>query len=95
MIDNLKAQGVELPDVGERKPRLGTRVRTTKSKKEQVAGMYCVIFKIHIIDINYFIEYKIKTLNRYRINETPKIYTTSFDLLGSSSGKNFKNKRFV
>ncbi|CAH1104045.1 unnamed protein product [Psylliodes chrysocephalus] len=37
MIDNLKAQGVELPDVGERKPRLGTRVRTTKSKKEQVA----------------------------------------------------------
>ncbi|XP_023013103.2 LOW QUALITY PROTEIN: eukaryotic translation initiation factor 5B [Leptinotarsa decemlineata] len=34
MIDNLKAQGMELPDVGERKPRLGTRVRPSKQKKE-------------------------------------------------------------
>ncbi|CAG9819490.1 unnamed protein product [Phaedon cochleariae] len=35
MIDSLKAQGVELPDVGERKPRPGTRVRMGKQKKEQ------------------------------------------------------------
>ncbi|KAI4462579.1 translation initiation factor if-2-related [Holotrichia oblita] len=30
MIDNLKAQGLELPDVGVRKPRLGTRVKPNK-----------------------------------------------------------------
>lgn len=35
LIDSLKAQGVELPDVGEKKPRLGTRVRPSKQKKEQ------------------------------------------------------------
>ncbi|CAG9859776.1 unnamed protein product [Phyllotreta striolata] len=35
MIDNLKAQGVELPDVGERKPRPGTRIRPSKQKKDQ------------------------------------------------------------
>ncbi|XP_019879210.2 eukaryotic translation initiation factor 5B-like [Aethina tumida] len=34
LIDSLKAQGVALPDVGERKPRLGTRVRPNKQKKE-------------------------------------------------------------
>ncbi|KAJ8936191.1 hypothetical protein NQ314_012461, partial [Rhamnusium bicolor] len=35
LIDSLKAQGVELPDVGERKPRPGTRVKSNKQKKEQ------------------------------------------------------------
>ncbi|XP_057659019.1 eukaryotic translation initiation factor 5B [Diorhabda carinulata] len=35
LIDSLKAQGVELPDVGEKKPRLGTRIRPNKQKKEQ------------------------------------------------------------
>ncbi|XP_060530390.1 eukaryotic translation initiation factor 5B isoform X2 [Cylas formicarius] len=34
LIDSLKAKGVELPDVGERKPRLGTRVKPSKQKKE-------------------------------------------------------------
>lgn len=35
LIDSLKAQGVALPDVGEKKPRLGTRVKPNKQKKEQ------------------------------------------------------------
>ncbi|KAL1505433.1 hypothetical protein ABEB36_005003 [Hypothenemus hampei] len=35
LIDSLKAQGVALPDVGEKKPRPGTRVKPSKSKKEQ------------------------------------------------------------
>ncbi|CAH0560682.1 unnamed protein product [Brassicogethes aeneus] len=35
MIDSLKAQGVELPDVGERKPRPGTRVRPSKKEKKE------------------------------------------------------------
>ncbi|CAG9762807.1 unnamed protein product [Ceutorhynchus assimilis] len=35
MIDSLKAQGVALPDVGEKKPRLGTRIKQTKQKKDQ------------------------------------------------------------
>ncbi|XP_050303369.1 eukaryotic translation initiation factor 5B [Anthonomus grandis grandis] len=36
LIDSLKAQGVELPDVGEKRPaRLGTRIRPNKQKKEQ------------------------------------------------------------
>lgn len=35
MIDNLKAQGLELPDVGERKPRLGTRIRPSKLKTQK------------------------------------------------------------
>jgi translation initiation factor 5B len=35
LIDSLKAQGVELPDVGVRKPRLGTRIKPTKQQKEQ------------------------------------------------------------
>ncbi|XP_018572707.1 eukaryotic translation initiation factor 5B [Anoplophora glabripennis] len=35
LIDSLKAQGVELPDVGERKPRPGTRVKPSRQKKEQ------------------------------------------------------------
>ncbi|XP_030766537.1 eukaryotic translation initiation factor 5B [Sitophilus oryzae] len=34
LIDSLKAQGVELPDVGEKKPRLGTRVKPSKPKKD-------------------------------------------------------------
>lgn len=38
LIDSLKAQGVALPDVGERKPRLGTRVRPNKQKKESAEG---------------------------------------------------------
>ncbi|CAH1987865.1 unnamed protein product [Acanthoscelides obtectus] len=37
LIDSLKAQGVELPDVGEKKPRLGTRIRP-KKQKEQAEG---------------------------------------------------------
>ncbi|XP_031346389.1 eukaryotic translation initiation factor 5B isoform X2 [Photinus pyralis] len=35
MIDNLKAQGLELPDVGERKPRLGTRIKPSKLKTQK------------------------------------------------------------
>ncbi|KAF5302933.1 hypothetical protein FQA39_LY02113 [Lamprigera yunnana] len=35
MIDNLKAQGLELPDVGERKPRAGTRVKPSKLKPQK------------------------------------------------------------
>ncbi|XP_022909223.2 eukaryotic translation initiation factor 5B [Onthophagus taurus] len=35
MIDSLKAQGVELPDVGERKPRPGTRIRPKKMDKDK------------------------------------------------------------
>ncbi|XP_024941116.1 eukaryotic translation initiation factor 5B isoform X2 [Cephus cinctus] len=34
MIDALKAQGMELPDVGEKKPRPGTRVRPNKVKQQ-------------------------------------------------------------
>ncbi|GLV36103.1 eukaryotic translation initiation factor 5B [Carabus blaptoides fortunei] len=34
MIDALKAQGVELPDVGVKKPRLGTRVKPNKVKQQ-------------------------------------------------------------
>ncbi|VEN46493.1 unnamed protein product [Callosobruchus maculatus] len=37
LIDSLKAQGVELPDVGEKKPRPGTRIRP-KKQKEQTEG---------------------------------------------------------
>nr|XP_008192381.1 PREDICTED: eukaryotic translation initiation factor 5B [Tribolium castaneum] len=35
LIDSLKAQGVELPDVGVKKPRPGTRIKPSKPKKEQ------------------------------------------------------------
>ncbi|XP_066257303.1 eukaryotic translation initiation factor 5B [Euwallacea similis] len=35
LIDSLKAQGVALPDVGEKKPRPGTRIKPNKQKKEQ------------------------------------------------------------
>lgn len=35
LIDSLKAQGVELPDVGEKKPRPGTRIKPGKQKKDQ------------------------------------------------------------
>lgn len=44
MIDSLKAQGIELPDIGERKPRAGTRVRPSKQKKDSVQGcmMDCI-----------------------------------------------------
>lgn len=35
LIEARKAQGLDLPDVGERKPRPGTRVKPTKQKKEQ------------------------------------------------------------
>lgn len=34
MIESLKAQGVALPDVGEKKPRPGTRVKPTKVKQQ-------------------------------------------------------------
>ncbi|KAG7207950.1 hypothetical protein KM043_009536 [Ampulex compressa] len=34
MIDALKAQGLDLPDVGEKKPRPGTRIRTNKMKQQ-------------------------------------------------------------
>lgn len=37
LIDSLKAQGVALPDVGEKKPRLGTRIKPNKQKKEQAS----------------------------------------------------------
>lgn len=37
LIDSLKAQGLELPDVGERKHRPGTRVKTNKSLKQQTS----------------------------------------------------------
>lgn len=41
LIEARKAQGLDLPDVGERKPRLGTRVKPNKQKKEQPAeGKY-------------------------------------------------------
>lgn len=36
MIASLKAQGVDLPEIGEKKPRPGTRVRPNKIKKEQL-----------------------------------------------------------
>ncbi|KAF5308103.1 hypothetical protein FQR65_LT00646 [Abscondita terminalis] len=35
MIEHLKAQGLELPDVGERKPRPGTRVKLSKLKQQK------------------------------------------------------------
>ncbi|XP_066154342.1 eukaryotic translation initiation factor 5B [Euwallacea fornicatus] len=35
LIDSLKAQGVALPDVGEKKPRPGTRIKPNRQKKEQ------------------------------------------------------------
>ncbi|KAK4886677.1 hypothetical protein RN001_002948 [Aquatica leii] len=35
MIDNLKAQGLELPDVGERKPRPGTRSKLSRLKPQK------------------------------------------------------------
>lgn len=46
LIEARKAQGLDLPDVGERKPRLGTRVKPNKQKKEQqVEGtIICLIF---------------------------------------------------
>ncbi|XP_034187064.2 eukaryotic translation initiation factor 5B [Osmia lignaria lignaria] len=34
MINALKAQGLELPDVGEKKPRAGTRIRPNKMKQQ-------------------------------------------------------------
>lgn len=34
MIEALKAQGLELPDVGEKKPRPGTRVKPSKLKQQ-------------------------------------------------------------
>ncbi|KAH1027913.1 eukaryotic translation initiation factor 5B [Dendroctonus ponderosae] len=38
LIDSLKAQGVALPDVGEKKPvRLGTRIKPNKQKKDPAA----------------------------------------------------------
>lgn len=40
LIDSLKAQGVELPDVGERKPRPGTRIKPSKQQKEQNKGKF-------------------------------------------------------
>ncbi|KAF7280506.1 eukaryotic translation initiation factor 5B [Rhynchophorus ferrugineus] len=36
LINSLKAQGVELPDVGEKKPRLGTRIKPNKQKKDVI-----------------------------------------------------------
>lgn len=30
MLDNLKAQGIEVPEAGEKRPRLGTRIRPNK-----------------------------------------------------------------
>nr|CAI5844109.1 unnamed protein product [Callosobruchus analis] len=38
LIDSLKAQGVELPDVGEKKPRPGTRIRPKKQKEQTEVG---------------------------------------------------------
>lgn len=35
MIESLKAQGLSLPNVGERRPRPGTRVKPSKMTKQQ------------------------------------------------------------
>uniref|UniRef100_A0A6M2DTD6 Eukaryotic translation initiation factor 5B n=1 Tax=Xenopsylla cheopis TaxID=163159 RepID=A0A6M2DTD6_XENCH len=34
MLESLKARGLEMPEVGEKKPRLGTRIRPNKSKQQ-------------------------------------------------------------
>lgn len=54
MIDSLKAQGVELPDIGERKPRPGTRIRPNKQKKEQTSGIYKLYLNIVFKFIAFF-----------------------------------------
>lgn len=51
MIDNLKAQGIELPDVGVRKPRLGTRVKPSKKATGTVEKGNFLLIIIVIIPI--------------------------------------------
>lgn len=55
LIDSLKAKGVELPDVGERKPRPGTRVKPSKQKKEQNESKCFKIFCFTITSIFAFL----------------------------------------